>query len=121
VIAAATFGNFNNPESVKDLPLICYAHDGFGLLKIFLQTCRAASHSQEMDQISIAHSIVGGEGTSSSVRAAGTMENDGQRMATTTTIGAGEQQQQQEKPRIGEWKGKEGMDETRLLGSLVIL
>jgi DNA repair photolyase len=40
VIAAATFGNFLNPESVRDLPLICYAHDGFGILKNFLNECR---------------------------------------------------------------------------------
>uniref|UniRef100_A0A914KG84 Protein kinase domain-containing protein n=1 Tax=Meloidogyne incognita TaxID=6306 RepID=A0A914KG84_MELIC len=40
VIAAATFGNFLNPDSVRDLPLICYAHDGFGILKNFLHECR---------------------------------------------------------------------------------
>lgn len=40
VIGAATFGHFNNPESVTDLPLICYRHQGFGFLKKFLLTCR---------------------------------------------------------------------------------
>uniref|UniRef100_A0A914LI54 Protein kinase domain-containing protein n=1 Tax=Meloidogyne incognita TaxID=6306 RepID=A0A914LI54_MELIC len=40
VIGAATFGNFLNPDSVRDLPLICYAHDGFGILKNFLHECR---------------------------------------------------------------------------------
>lgn len=29
-----------NPDSVRDLPLICYAHDGFGILKNFLHECR---------------------------------------------------------------------------------
>lgn len=40
VIAAATYGNFNNPDSVKDFPLMCYRHNGFGILKKFLLTCR---------------------------------------------------------------------------------
>lgn len=56
VIAAATFGNFANPESVKDLPLICYAHNGFGLLKKFLHTCREqqSNGGTEMDRVSLA-------------------------------------------------------------------
>ncbi|KAI3420346.1 WIF domain [Globodera pallida] len=52
VVAAATFGNFLNPDSVKDFPLICYAHNGFGVLKNFLHTCRSSgkqSLSQSMD------------------------------------------------------------------------
>uniref|UniRef100_A0A914CYF8 Uncharacterized protein n=2 Tax=Acrobeloides nanus TaxID=290746 RepID=A0A914CYF8_9BILA len=40
VIAAATFGNFINPESVSDFPLICYRHQGFGNLKKFLLKMR---------------------------------------------------------------------------------
>lgn len=39
VVAAATFGNFINPNSIKDFPLICYRHNGFGILKQFLLTC----------------------------------------------------------------------------------
>ncbi|KAL3072691.1 hypothetical protein niasHS_017665 [Heterodera schachtii] len=52
VVAAATFGNFLNPESVKDLPLICYAHNGFGVLKNFLHSCQSSasqSVSRSMD------------------------------------------------------------------------
>ncbi|KAI1718803.1 protein tyrosine kinase domain-containing protein [Ditylenchus destructor] len=45
VLAAATFGNFINPESVKDFPLISYRHNGFGILKKFLQTCRGITKS----------------------------------------------------------------------------
>lgn len=40
ICAAATFGHFNNPESIKDFPLIAYRHTGFGILKKFLHTCR---------------------------------------------------------------------------------
>lgn len=57
IYCAATFGNFINPNSVKDLPLICYAHEGFGLLKGFLQKCRngggigRSSQSPSMEQM----------------------------------------------------------------------
>lgn len=40
VVAAASFGRFDCPETVTDFPLICYKHQGFGNLKKFLQRCR---------------------------------------------------------------------------------
>uniref|UniRef100_A0A7E4WCU5 Protein kinase domain-containing protein n=1 Tax=Panagrellus redivivus TaxID=6233 RepID=A0A7E4WCU5_PANRE len=42
VIGAATFGNFTNPETVSDFPLMCYRHQGFGNLKKFLIECRGS-------------------------------------------------------------------------------
>ncbi|KAH7712290.1 receptor tyrosine kinase-like protein [Aphelenchoides avenae] len=51
VIAAATFGNFNNPDSVKDFPLISYRHQGFGNLKKFLLTCRGATPEEDMANV----------------------------------------------------------------------
>jgi hypothetical protein len=89
VIAAATFGNFMNPESVKDLPLIGYAHDGFGLLKNFLQTCRGQS-SKEFDQVSIAHSI-----SEASSGAGGQRGNSSSREVRKESGGGSGQQQQQ--------------------------
>ncbi|KAE9548688.1 hypothetical protein FO519_008100 [Halicephalobus sp. NKZ332] len=43
VIGAATYGNFSNPETVSDFPLITYRHQGFGNLKKFLIQCRSSS------------------------------------------------------------------------------
>jgi len=50
VLAAATFGNFINPDSVKDFPLICYKHNGFGVLKNFLLTCRGVAAAAASEQ-----------------------------------------------------------------------
>ncbi|CAI4232640.1 unnamed protein product [Auanema sp. JU1783] len=40
VACAASFGRFDDPSSINDLPLICYRHRGFGILKKFLMNCR---------------------------------------------------------------------------------
>lgn len=40
VVCAASFGKFEDPATVKDFPLICYRHQGFGNLRKFLQNCR---------------------------------------------------------------------------------
>ncbi|CAJ0955384.1 unnamed protein product, partial [Mesorhabditis belari] len=40
VAAAASYGRFDRPETVTDLPMICYRHQGFGNLKKFLLSCR---------------------------------------------------------------------------------
>ncbi|CAJ0583723.1 unnamed protein product, partial [Mesorhabditis spiculigera] len=41
VAAVASFGRFDCPETVTDLPMVCYRHQGFGNLKQFLLTCNA--------------------------------------------------------------------------------
>uniref|UniRef100_A0AC35FAI9 Protein kinase domain-containing protein n=1 Tax=Panagrolaimus sp. PS1159 TaxID=55785 RepID=A0AC35FAI9_9BILA len=47
VVAAGTYGNFANLDSIKDFPLICYRHQGFGNLKKFLLQCRSSSSNAE--------------------------------------------------------------------------
>ncbi|GMT32343.1 hypothetical protein PFISCL1PPCAC_23640, partial [Pristionchus fissidentatus] len=60
VAAAASFGRFENPDTVTDLPLICYRHRGFGNLRKFLLSCRAGG--EEKRTRSSASSSSGGSG-----------------------------------------------------------
>ncbi|VDM49901.1 unnamed protein product [Toxocara canis] len=55
VVAAASYGRFDCPETVIDFPLICYKHQGFGNLKKFLQNCRGKA-------VEAVHKIPGGKG-----------------------------------------------------------
>ncbi|KAF8384411.1 lin-18 [Pristionchus pacificus] len=61
VAAAASYGRFENPETVKDMPLICYRHRGFGNLRKFLLSCRS-SGGEERRSKSSASSSSGGSG-----------------------------------------------------------
>ncbi|GMR32679.1 hypothetical protein PMAYCL1PPCAC_02874 [Pristionchus mayeri] len=58
VAAAASYGRFEDPETVTDLPLICYKHRGFGNLRKFLLSCR--SSGEERRSKSSASSSSGG-------------------------------------------------------------
>ncbi|KAI6226908.1 Tyrosine-protein kinase RYK [Aphelenchoides besseyi] len=64
VSAAATFGHFNNPQSIKDFPLIAYRHTGFGFLKRFLLTCRGIAAVGASSDVATSSSGRGGPGNS---------------------------------------------------------
>ncbi|CAI5455357.1 unnamed protein product [Caenorhabditis angaria] len=46
IAAIATFGRFDRPETVRDFPMVCYRHQGFGNLKKFLANCRHGDKSK---------------------------------------------------------------------------